>query len=149
MGRPASGFAGVDPQGRQTTVVVDGEATGARAPTGGTSKLNQLVLVFLTSSCQPCQLLWGGAAPLGDGVPTFIVTPSPSTESRRKVAELAPLTVPVVMSSEAWHAYGVTRAPWLVVLDRGIVAAEGPAPADWAGIAGIAATEAAGGDDGG
>ncbi len=68
------------------------------------------------------------------GCPLVIVTPSPSTESRRRVAGLAPPSVPVVMSSDAWHAYGVARAPWLTVLDGGVIAGEGPAPADWTAV---------------
>jgi hypothetical protein len=37
----------------------------------------------------------------------------------------------VLMSSEAWHAYGVTAAPWYVVVAGGTVVAEGPAPSSW------------------
>jgi hypothetical protein len=31
------------------------------------------------------------------------------------------------MSSEAWHAYGVRRAPWLVIIEDGLVAVDAPA----------------------
>jgi hypothetical protein len=37
----------------------------------------------------------------------------------------------VLMSSEAWHAFGVTGAPWYVVVAGGVVVAEGRAPASW------------------
>lgn len=80
-------------------------------------------LYFLTSSCQPCRPVW---AAVGDGA-AVVVTPDPSTESRRKVAELAPDGVTVVMSSEAWFAYGAGPAPWKVTVSGGVVAWEGPA----------------------
>jgi hypothetical protein len=35
---------------------------------------------------------------------------------------------PVVMSSQAWVAYGVSKAPWLVIIDRRTVVADQPAP---------------------
>jgi hypothetical protein len=47
------------------------------------------------------------------------------------VAALAPAGADVLMSSEAWHACGVTAAPWYVVVAGGVVVAEGPAPASW------------------
>jgi hypothetical protein len=123
VGRPVRDFTGVDPSGKECDVQLSTRP--------GTS-----ALLFLTSSCQPCRALWataGWADPAGP--PVMIVTPSPSTESRRRVAQLAPPSVPVVMSSDAWHAYGVTRAPWLALLDGGTIAGEGPAPADWSGVA--------------
>jgi len=88
------------------------------------------VLVFLTSSCTPCQPLWTGSPPQG----AVLVTPSPTTESRRRVEHLARPGQVVVMSSEAWHAYDVHRAPWLVVSDSGTVVSDAPAPSDWGPI---------------
>jgi hypothetical protein len=86
--------------------------------------------VFLTSSCRSCQPLWTGTPPDR----TVLVTPSPSTESRRRVSQLARSEPVVVMSSEAWHAYGVRRAPWLVTVEHGLIAVDGPAPARWDSI---------------
>jgi hypothetical protein len=92
------------------------------------------VLFFLTSSCYGCRPLWdelkshrtkSGPA----GVALIVVTPSPSTESARDVAALAPDGKDVLMSSETWHAFGVTAAPWFVVVVDGVIAAEGAAPA--------------------
>lgn len=80
------------------------------------------VLLFLTSSCLPCRELWASAGP--DDV---VVTPSPTTESRRAVGRLAASNTKVVMSSEAWNAYSVTKAPWRVVLSDGVVIEDGPA----------------------
>jgi hypothetical protein len=90
----------------------------------------RLVLLFLTSSCSGCRPLWEGATDqAGSGV--ILVTPSPSTESAPNVAALAPAGRDVLMSSEAWHAFGVTAAPWFVVVADGVIAAEGAAPATW------------------
>ena len=114
-GQPAAPIEGVDPGGRALSVQVS---------TGGTA------LVFLTSSCQPCQPFWTGTPP-PNGV---LVTPSPATESRRRVAELARPGQVVVMSSEAWHAYGVRRAPWLVMVEDGRVVVDAPAPPDWESV---------------
>jgi hypothetical protein len=47
------------------------------------------------------------------------------------VAQLARPGQVVVMSSEAWHAYGVRRAPWLVIVEDGEVVVDAPAPAGW------------------
>ncbi len=80
------------------------------------------VLYFMTSSCRPCLALWPHLAP-GD----LVVTPSPSTESRRKVASLAPAGVTVVMSSDAWFAFRPGPAPWRVVLVDGTPVESGPA----------------------
>ena len=77
---------------------------------------------FLTSSCAPCRPVWAG---LADG-PALVVTPDPSTESRRKVAELTPEGVTVVMSSEAWFRYAAGPAPWKVTVSGGVVVDEGP-----------------------
>jgi hypothetical protein len=95
------------------------------------------VVLFLTSSCDGCRPLWKGAAhQVGERV--VLVTPSPSTESARDVASLASATGDVLMSSEAWHAFGVTAAPWFAVVVDGYIAAEGPAPATWAQVEALA-----------
>jgi len=58
-----------------------------------------------------------------------VIDPDPATEDRRRVAKLAARSPhPVVMSTQAWTAYGVTKAPWLVILDHGMVVIDQPAP---------------------
>ena len=106
LGRPAPPITGVDPGGRPVSVDPEGRT-----------------VYFLTSSCRPCRPVW--AALSGDR--TVVVTPDPSTESRRKVAELAPPGVTVVMSSDAWFAYAAGPAPWAVTVAGATVASEGPA----------------------
>lgn len=80
------------------------------------------VVWFLTSSCKPCRAVWPVLIE-GD----VVVTPSPSTESRRKVAGLAPAGVSVVMSSEAWFAFRPGPAPWRMVVADGEVLESGSA----------------------
>ena len=90
------------------------------APDGSTVRVDlsegRRTVWFLTSSCRPCRALWP-ALSAGD----LVVTPSPSTESRRAVARLAPGGVAVVMSSEAWFAFDPGPAPWRVVVSGGRV----------------------------
>jgi hypothetical protein len=115
VGQQAVPIQGVDPRGGAVSVQVSGE---------------RLLIVFLTSSCRTCELLWTGDPPDG----SVLVTPSPSTESRRRVSQLARSGPVVVMSSEAWHAYAVRRAPWLVVVEHGLIAVDAPAPSRWEAI---------------
>jgi hypothetical protein len=81
-------------------------------------------LLFLTSSCQPCRGVW---ASLSAASPVVVVTPGPSTESRRAVARLAPEGLLVVMSSTVWFAFAPGPAPWRVKLVDGAVTQAGPA----------------------
>lgn len=106
LGQPAGALEGVDPAGRPVSVDPEG-----------------LTVYFLTSSCEPCRPLW----PTVTAERAVVVTPDPSTESRRKVAELTPEGVRVVMSSDSWFAYAAGPAPWKVRVAGGVVVAEGPA----------------------
>jgi hypothetical protein len=116
----ANVVSGVRPDGTEVVVPVAG---------GGAA------LLFLTGACYGCRALWEGARDSGGSLPTrlplVIVTPSPTTEDARVVAELAPVGIPVVMSSEAWHTYRVARAPWYVGAAGGAVVADGLAPETW------------------
>ena len=79
-------------------------------------------LLFITSDCRECRSRWARVRP-GD----VIVTPDPSTESARSVAKLAPPGATVIMSSQGWHDYGVTKAPWVVEVRDGVVLSSRPA----------------------
>ena len=91
------------------------------------------VLLFLTSSCYGCRPLWDSlrTGETVDDARLVLVTPSLTTESSRDVAALAPDGTEVLMSSEAWHAFGITAAPWFVVVAGGFVRTGGAAPAAW------------------
>lgn len=126
MGRPAGPVSGHAPDGARSGVdVADG----------------RWVLLFVTSSCRSCRALWEVLAAAPDGLgsgPWVVVTPGPSTESRRAVAALAPPGLAVVMSTDTWLAYSPGPAPWAVVVDGGVGVWEGPAPLDPSGLAALA-----------
>ncbi|MDQ6784871.1 MAG: hypothetical protein M3063_15840 [Actinomycetota bacterium] len=93
-----------------------------------------LVVAFLTSSCLPCSTFWtalaadpGGAEGVASGPAMVVVTPDPSTENRQAVQRLAPASVPVIMSSQAWIDCGVSGSPFFVVVADGLIVAEGVA----------------------
>ena len=78
--------------------------------------------------------LWAGAAGAGSrsGRPGDR-DPEPSDGERRGSRRPGPGRQPVVMSSEVWHAYRVTRAPWCVVVEDGVVTRRRrSAPGTWA-----------------
>lgn len=106
------------------------------APGGGDVALDvsrgRRVVYLMTSSCRPCMSVW---PTLGDG--DVAVTPSPSTESRRKVADLAPPGVVVVMSTDAWFALQPGPAPWRVTLVDGEVVESVSALSGQAGPQGV------------
>lgn len=100
------------------------------------------ILVFITSDCAECQGLWRGMSAVRH--PVVLVTPDPSTQSRRALRSLAPAGCEVFMSSAAWHAYGVTGAPWCVVVEAGRIVASGPGGSDWAELMATAGAAVAG-----
>jgi hypothetical protein len=91
-------------------------------------------ILFLTSSCEPCQAIWAGMDDSPARTDMVVITPGPDTESRRAVERRAGPGIPVIMSSAGWFGYGVSRAPWLVVAEAGIIAFEGPMPSNWAAV---------------
>ncbi len=127
VGSPAAALDGVDPAGTPVEV------------TWGAGRRD--VVAFMTGSCSTCRPFWNGIAegrraPAGAGL--VVVTPDPTTESRRGIAALTPAGLPVVMSSAAWTAYGVRGAPWFAVVVDGVVRAEGQA-ATWDDLGDLAA----------
>jgi hypothetical protein len=111
-------ITGVAPDG--SPAVVD---TGTRA----------LHLYFLTSDCAECTEAWRRLSDASDpagirGVQKVVVTPGPETESRRRVAQLSvgSVQLSVVMSSRAWHDFGIAKAPWSVEIAGGVISASEP-----------------------
>ncbi|MGQ0805372.1 MAG: hypothetical protein ACT4PI_16105 [Actinomycetota bacterium] len=143
-GRAAADVAGQSPRGDAVSVGVAGSAE----PT---------LLAFLTSGCLTCAGFWEA---FGDPdeltVPgdarLVVVTKSGGNESVSKLRTLAPATVPVVMSTEAWEAYDVPVAPYFVYVDgpSGEVVGEGAA-SNWEQVVSLLsqALEDAGLDGGG
>ena len=98
------------------------------------------LLAFLTSSCSTCLDFWDAFAAGEPDVPgdarLVLVTKGSDAESPGSVRKLAPgITVPLVMSSDAWDVYDVPVAPFFVLVDgvSGNVLGEGAA-SNWAQV---------------
>jgi hypothetical protein len=123
LGSAAPPVSGVDLSGRKTGAELSGRK----------------LLAFLTGSCGPCRVFWSGLADDRDpGLPVVVVTPAPATESPRGLARVAGPSTSVVMSSDAWLAYRVRGAPWFVLVEEGLVLAEGRAES-WEELEALAA----------
>jgi hypothetical protein len=135
-------------------------------PDGGAIKLSfvgasasPMLLAFLSSGCTTCHRFWEsfGKRPLPGELGLLVVTHDPSRESSSRLQSLTPPGVTVVMSSEAFAAYGVPGAPYFVLVD-GSVRGEGMATT-WSALqslltdaiadAAASATSAESGGDGG
>jgi hypothetical protein len=98
-----------------TGTAPDGAALGIRV-VGAT---HDTLLVFLSTRCESCHPFWEDLArpedlPLPAGTRVVIVTQGPEAELPAQVAGLAPPGTVVVMSSDAWTAYDVPGAPYVV-----------------------------------
>jgi hypothetical protein len=115
--------------------------TGA-TPDGGvlsvplSSGTGLVLLAFLSSGCTTCRPFWRTfegefELPRSDVRP-IIVTKGGEEESPAKIAELAPATIPTVMSTEAWDAMKIPVSPYFVLVDAsaGRIVGEGAA-ASW------------------
>jgi hypothetical protein len=117
---PAADVVGATPTGDAITVGVVGTDQGT-------------LLAFLTSSCLTCHHFWKSFDRRDLAVPgnarLVIVTRNADHESESQIAGLAPRDVPVVMSNEAWDAYGVRMAPYFTYVDgpSGRILGEGSA----------------------
>ena len=106
---PAYDVAGVTPTGEIVSArVVDVE--------------HDTVLLFLSSGCESCATFWTelaspGAIRLPGATRLLVVAQSPTEESPRDLAELAPDGVDVVLSSDAWRDYEVPGSPHVVYVD--------------------------------
>ena len=111
VGSPAPAIRGVNPDGTPASV---------------NSEEGEIRVLFLTSDCVECKAAWQRAGETSAST-LVVVTPGPETDSRHRVSDLsATHGVRVVMASDVWHAFGVSKAPWVVDVKRGLVAATGP-----------------------
>ncbi len=121
-----------------------GTTTGDEAVAIGIVGAQQHTLVaFLSSGCLTCQAFWRAFARpdrlgLADDTRVVIVTKGADEESESAVSDLAPVGVPVVMSSAAWSDYGVPGSPYFVHVDgpAGRVVGEGAATS-WEQVASL------------
>ncbi|MCJ7670588.1 MAG: hypothetical protein MUP67_00885 [Acidimicrobiia bacterium] len=116
-GRRAVDVVGLTPTGDPIAIRVGGEPD----PT---------LLVFLSSACTMCAGFWeafGRRLRLPGRTQLVVVTKGADAEQPERIAALAPPGVAVVMSTEAWAAYGVEFAPHFVLVDgtAGAVVAQG------------------------
>lgn len=123
-GSAAHDIAGSTPEGGATAIRVK----RAGAPT---------LIAFMSTLCTTCERFWPRfdepetLAALGS-IRLVIVTKGAEEERPAKVAQLAPLGVPLVMSSAAWLDYEIPGSPYFVMVDgtSGLVTGEGSA-GDW------------------
>jgi hypothetical protein len=117
--------AGTTPTGDVVKLAFDGIAA---APT---------LLAFLSTGCETCAGFWDslGDGRLPAGTRTVIVTRGADRESPSRLRSLAPVDVPVVMSSRAWEDYKPPGAPYFVLVD-GHVRGEGAATT-WAALSSL------------
>ena len=94
------------------------------------------LLAFLSTGCSVCGSLWEelrAGGPPSPGLRIVIITKGSERESLTRLGRLAPDDGLVVMSSDAWSAYGVTATPHFVLVDSGTVTGRGGATS-WAQI---------------
>ena len=77
------------------------------------------LLIFLTTSCKPCEPFWG-VTPVYSGVRDLvgnlvIITPSAAMEDEMKARALVPSGAKLVMNSGMWFDYGVSQAGTVVL----------------------------------
>lgn len=88
------------------------------------------LLAFLSSGCSVCEGFWSDLRQRrtpGAGIRLIALTKDPSRESASRLRRLAGERMQVIMSSEAWRAYGVPAAPYFAYVDEGAVLGEGSA----------------------
>ncbi len=103
---PAADVAGVAPDG--TPVALDLDA-----------RHRPVLLVFLSTNCDGCDLFWRGLAVQAPrGVDAVVVTKRPAAVPDYELSVLADaMAAPVVLSDRAWADYRVTGYPFLVLVD--------------------------------
>jgi len=106
--RGAADVGGIAPDESAVSIAVTGRA-------------QLTLLAFLSSGCGTCHFFWDAFASPELAVPgdarLVVVTKGTDAESPAMVRKLAPDTVTVVMSSDAWDAYDVPVAPFFVLVD--------------------------------
>lgn len=105
---PATEISGVDPRGAARVVSL-------------ANQRGNTLLAFLSTGCASCQTFWKELAEdfdkLTPDTRTVIVTKGPEAESPARVGELAPVDLPLVMSSAAWDEFRVPLTPYFLLID--------------------------------
>lgn len=124
------------PAPRRTTGALAADITGATltdevAALSVTGAPGDTLIAFLSSGCGTCAGFWQAFADPSLRVPggarVVVVAKDPSEESGSRLAELAPATVPLILSSAAWSDYAVPGSPYFVYVDgpSGAIVGEG------------------------
>lgn len=119
LGRGAHDVTGVTPDGGAIAV-------------GVADRTHDTLLLFLSADCTTCERFWDALHPDApparrpDDVRVVVVTKGPAHESPPAVAR-RPVTVPVVMSDDAWRDHEVPGSPYAIHVDgpSGRVVGEG------------------------
>ena len=79
----------------------------------------RVLLVFLSTNCDGCDLFWTGLRDdLPSGVDVVVVTKGPATVAADEVVAAAVgVTAPIVMTDRAWADFRVTSYPFLVLVE--------------------------------
>ena len=85
------------------------------------STVRPVLLVFLSTNCDGCDLFWTGVREEPpSGVDVVIVTKGPGNAAADEVAvSAAGVSAPVVMSDSSWTDFRVTSYPFLILVDAG------------------------------
>ncbi len=78
------------------------------------------LLLFLSSNCASCEVFWRELADpiaLPAGTRLLVVAQSPAQESPADLADLAPASADVILSSQAWRDYEVPGSPHVVFVN--------------------------------
>jgi hypothetical protein len=125
---------------RGTGADVQGTTPGGEAVAVGVVGAPQsTLLAFLSSGCITCHRFWEGFADprldVPGGARLVIVTMGGESESRSRIAEIAPASQTVIMSSQAWEDYDVPGSPYFAYVDGSTGAIVGGGTAtDWANV---------------
>jgi hypothetical protein len=120
--------------------IVGTDPSGGAVRIAGGGARHDTLVAFLSTGCSTCRTFWDtfrtaafGALP-GDAR-LVVVTRGPEAESPGLVRDIAPPTVPVVLSSDTWDAYDVPVAPYFVMVEgtTGRIVGEG-AGTSWAQV---------------
>lgn len=102
--------------------------SGAAVSLGMGRTGEQTLLLFLSSGCTSCGTFWNALGEGRTGPRTVVVARDADEESPSRLAHLAAPGVDVVLSSQAWDAYGVPGSPYAVVIGpEGDITGEGTA----------------------
>ncbi|MGE0880812.1 MAG: hypothetical protein AB7L13_20540 [Acidimicrobiia bacterium] len=116
--------------GREAVDIVGESPLGDATLIGLSNPDSTALLLFLSSGCDKCDRFWNALAAGAHrllGLRVVAVTQGNEKESAVSLAPRHKDGVEIVMSSEAWRAFGVPGSPYAVFCDGGRVIGEGSA----------------------